>query len=55
MRDAGVAGMPSNRQWRQRLAADAEKMSRSPSKAEPERIEQLKGELNWGDERRRWR
>jgi hypothetical protein len=40
-------------------AADAEKKSRSPSKAKPEWIEQQGGELNWatsegdGDERRR--
>jgi hypothetical protein len=37
------------------LAADAEKKSRSPSKVEQEQIEQHGGELNWGDERRRWR
>jgi hypothetical protein len=37
------------------LAANTEKKSRSPSKAEPERIEQHEGGLNWGDERRRWR
>jgi hypothetical protein len=33
-------------------AADIEKKSRSPSKVEPEQIEQHEGELNWGDERR---
>jgi hypothetical protein len=53
--DAGVAGMPSNRRWRRRPAADAEKKSRSPSKAKLKWIEQLEGELIWGDERMRWR
>jgi hypothetical protein len=48
-RDAGVAGMPSNRRWRRRPAADAEKKSKSPSKAKLKRIEQLEGELIWGD------
>jgi hypothetical protein len=33
-------------------AANTEKKSRSPSKTEPERIEQHEGELNWGDEQR---
>jgi hypothetical protein len=30
--DAGVAGMPSNRLWRRRPAADVEKKSRGPNK-----------------------
>jgi hypothetical protein len=50
--------MPSNRRWRRRPAADAEKKSRSPSKAKPGRIEQHEGELNWatsgGDGDERW-
>jgi hypothetical protein len=50
----GLAGMPSNRRWRRRPAADAEKKSRSPSKAKPEQIEP-RGQDRLGDAWRRWR